>query len=93
MILQNAVGDENMSKDIKMMVSGVTTAKDGSKVAYVYFSEGAKSAEIIIPDCKIIHNQGFSEQEIEEMNLYVRENLKTLKEEAVKINPLTALMK
>jgi len=77
---------------MNIIISCVGT-KDNKAVAYVRFEEGERFAEGIIPDCKITTQKGFNSDEISQMEDYLRENLSTLKKEAAKINPITAMMK
>ena len=79
-------------KDIQMSVSAVCE-KDGEKVAYVLFSENKRSSEGIIPDCKIIRNNGFSPEEVKQLEDYMIGNLMELKKMAASINVLGAFMK
>ena len=78
---------------MNMLVSGVTTTKEGKNRAYVRFDEGNCFAEGIIPDCKIIKQNGFTEDEISQLEDYLKTNLTSLKKEAAKINPIKAMMK
>ncbi len=75
-----------------VQVSGVVNRGE-EKVAYVLFSEEKRSAEGVIPECKIIKNDGFADEEISRLEEYMRENIGMLKRHAVGINPFTALMK
>lgn len=78
---------------MNMLISGVTTTKEGKKQAYVRFDEGNCFAEGIIPDCKITKQKGFTEDEISQLEDYLKVNLTSLKKEAAKINPIKAMMK
>ena len=78
---------------MNMLVSGVITNKEGQKQAYVSFEEGACFAEGVIPDCKITKQRGFTDDEVRQLEDYLKANLTSLKKEAAKINPLTAIMK
>lgn len=78
---------------MNMLISGVTTTKEGKKQAYVRFDEGICFAEGIIPDCKITKQKGFTEDEISQLEDYLKANLTSLKKEAAKINPIKAMMK
>ncbi len=78
---------------MNMLISGVTTNKEGNKQAYVRFDEGSCYAEGVIPECRITKQSGFSEDEIRQLEDYLRANLTSLKKEAAKINPIKAMMK
>ncbi len=77
---------------MNMLISGVSE-KDGKKVAYVSFEDGKRIAEGIIPDCNIIRNDGFTDEEAEMLKEYLKDNLETIKREAAGINPIKAMMK
>lgn len=77
---------------MNMLISGVSE-KDGKKVAYVSFEDGKRIAEGIIPDCNIIRNDGFTDEEVEMLKEYLKDNLETIKREAAGINPIKAMMK
>ncbi len=77
---------------MNVQVSGVCSRGE-EKIAYVLFEEETRSAEGVIPECKIVRNNGFSEKEVSHLEEYMRENLGMLKRHAVGVNPITALMK
>lgn len=78
---------------MNMMISGVTVGKEGKQVAYVSFEDEGRNAEAVIPECRFIKNNGFTDDEISQMIDYLKMNLKDIKKEAVKVNPITAIMK
>ena len=51
-----------MNDELKMSVSPICV-KDGNRYAFVNFADGKRTAEGKIPDCKIISNKGFSDEE------------------------------
>ena len=77
---------------MNMIVSGVSEY-EGTKRAYVRFEEGNLYAEGTIPDCKIQSSEGFSDDELEALSQYMRENLEMLKRKAAECNPIRAMMK
>lgn len=77
---------------MNMQVSGVCNRGE-EKIAYVLFEEETRSAEGVIPECKIVRNKGFSDEEVSRLEEYMRENLGMLKRHAAGVNPITALMK
>lgn len=77
---------------MEMIISGVSTTKEGKQVAYVRFEDNSRAAEAVIPECKFIKNKGFTDDEISQMVDYLKKNLTELKKEAAKINPLKAIM-
>lgn len=66
--------------------------KNGQKTAYVSFSDGKRSAEGEIPDCKITKNNGFDEGEVAQLELYMKGNLMMLKKMASSVNVMDAFM-
>lgn len=81
-----------MSEELKMTVSGIVP-KDGRKSVYVVFEDGQRKAEGYVPDCIIIKNEGFEEDEVKVLELYMKQNQDQIREMAKVINPIKALMK
>lgn len=81
-----------MENDVNLTVSPVCS-KDGKNYAFVTFSEGGKTAEGKIPDCKIIANKGFSQEEVEQMEYYMTNELPKLKRMAAGIRLIDVLGK
>lgn len=81
-----------MSQELKMTISGIVP-KDGRKNIYVVFEDGNRRAEGSVPDCVIEKNEGFQEEEIKMLELYMKQNLDMIREHAKLINPIKALMK
>lgn len=79
------------SEEMNMSVSPICK-KDGRKVAYVSFSDGRRSAEGAIPDCRIIRNEGFNEDELARLEYYMEGNLGMLKQMAASVNPMDAFL-
>ena len=75
-----------------IIFSGITS-KGTEKRVCVSFSEKDKSAEGYVPSCKIERNNGFTADEVEQMEAYLEENKCLIWEEAKKINPLRAMWK
>ena len=63
-ILQRIKMGIEIGKDIMMNVSSVVS-KEGSKKIYVLFTDNEKTAEFVLPECKLLNNSGFSEEETE----------------------------
>lgn len=84
-----------MNTEIKMSVSPVFR-KDGAKSIYVLFSDGNKSAELLLPDVgedvKPIKNSGFSEKEIGDLIEYVENSRDEITAIAGKVTPLKAFL-
>lgn len=81
-----------MSTDITMSVSSLTRSGD-NKAVYVLFRDGKKSAEFALPECRVVKNSGFDEEEIEKLREYVDGERDSIFGMARKINPVKALMK
>lgn len=67
--------------------------KDGRKYAFVFFTDGIRSAEGKIPDCKITANQGFCDEEIGQLEDYMGRELMNLKRMAAGVRVMDAFMK
>lgn len=78
--------------DMKLSVSPVCK-KDGETYAFVTFTEGCRSAEGKIPDCKIISSKGFDEGEIGMLEMYMKQNLLQLKKMAAGIRLFDVITK
>ena len=81
-----------MSEELKMTISGFVP-KDGRKSVYVVFEDGKRKAEGYVPDCVITKNEGFEEDEVKMLELYLKQNQDMIREHAKLINPIKALMK
>ena len=75
-----------------LTLSGIIE-KDGEKKACICFTDGERSAEGYIPDCKITSYKGFSTEEIEQLETYLMANLADLKKQAAVLSPFGAMMK
>ncbi len=80
-----------MNPEIRMSVSTMTRTKD-SKAVYVLFEDKGKSAEIALPDCRIVSNKGFSDEEIGQLKDYVQNECDSIYEIAKGINPIKAFL-
>ncbi len=81
-----------MNTEINMTVSPVC-AKDGEKYAFVSFTDGERFADGKIPDCKIILNKGFNQEEVKQLEEYMKSELATLKRMAAGIHVMDAFLK
>lgn len=81
-----------MEQELNMSVSPICV-KDGEKYAFVSFTDGERTAEGKIPDCKIIANKGFAPEEVEQLEAYMARELPGLKKMAAGIRLLDAFMK
>lgn len=74
-----------------VMISGIIRKADEKRVC-VLFSDDNRMAEGVVPACKIISNTGFSKEEVEGLEKYLRENETGIWDEAVKVNPLRGFL-
>lgn len=92
--MENFNVDEGKSLGtVEMTVSPICYTESGEKYAFVSFSDEVRTAEGKIPDCKIVKNEGFSEEEIKKLEEYMNENLSFLKQMASSVNIMNAFMK
>ena len=75
-----------MNNEIRMSVSSMTR-KDDKKAIYVMFQDGKKSAEFEVPEIKLLSNDGFSDEEINQLKEYMANSLDDIYEVAKKVNP------
>ena len=82
----------NVDDELSLAVSPVCQ-KDGKQYAFVTFTDKDRLAEGRIPECTIISNKGFSEEEVQHLERYMKRELTRLKKMASGINVLEAFMK
>ena len=89
-----------MNSQIKMSVSSMTR-NDVRKGVYVFFSDADKTAEFLVGSekeikneagCKLISNKGFDEEEIQQLQNYVKNEKDYIYSLAKTVNPLKAFM-
>lgn len=78
-------------EELSMSVSPICE-RDGKKIAFVSFSDGTRTAEGEIPECKITKNEGFDEGEVLQLELYMKSELANLKKMASSVNVMGAFM-
>lgn len=76
------------SGEMSMFVSGLIE-KNGKRCARVSFVRGEDTAEGIVPDCRIEHVKGFTEEEAAGLKFYLIANKDAIMEQAKQIHPLT----
>ncbi len=81
-----------MNDEIKMSVSSMTRTKD-KKALYVLFQDTKRMAEIELPDCKVMSNKGFSDEEIAQLLDYVDAQRDYIYSLTKGLNPIKAMMK
>ena len=57
------------------------------------FKDNDRTAEGKIPECSIISSEGFSDEDLEKLKEYMKDNLPKLKEMAASVDILKAFMK
>lgn len=80
-----------MSDGMNMSVSGIV-CKEGQKCISVLFTEGTRSAEGTIPDCKIHTNKGFIDEEIQALESYMQKEQDSIVQMAKSVNVMKAFM-
>ena len=73
------------NEEMQMSVSPICT-KDGKKYAFVSFTDGNRIAEGKIPDCVITYHSGFHDDEVHQLEEYMKRELPQLKRMAAGIN-------
>lgn len=79
-----------LSDEIKMTVTTLLH-RDGKDFARVSFLRDSDWAEGIVPDGKIEQSEGFSEEEIEQLEAYLAAEEEAILSQAKKINPIKNL--
>ena len=80
-----------MGDTLNMSVSQIFQ-QNGRKFAFVSFTDGRRMAEGKIPDCKIISNKGFTEEEALQLEEYMGMELMRLKNMAASVRVMDALL-
>ncbi len=78
-------------EELNMSVSPVCN-RDGRKLAFVSFTDGKRTAEGEIPECRITKNNGFDEGEVAQLEIYMKSELPKLKKMASSVNVMDAFM-
>lgn len=82
---------QKRSSELNMKVSSVCR-KEGKQIAYVTFSDAYRTAEGVIPDCRMIDNHGFDPSEVAQLECYMKANLSTLKKMASSVDIMDAFV-
>jgi len=80
-----------MNSEITMCVSSLTRTKD-DKAIYVLFTDKERSAEISLPELKVLSNNGFSVDELKKLIEYVDGQRDYIYSIAKKVDPMKAFM-
>ena len=78
--------------EIQMQVSA-GSKKEGKRQFYVLYSRGKDTAEIRLPDYKLMDNSGFTQDEIGQLVEYTRKSQDNILAMSKEINPIKAIMK
>ena len=78
--------------EIRMQVSA-GSKKDGKRQLYVLYTRGKDTAEIRLPDYKLMDNSGFTQDEIDQLMEYTRKSQEDILAMSKEINPIKAMMK
>lgn len=78
--------------ELNMYVSGIIN-RENQKKACVRFEDKERFAEGFIPDCKIEKQNGFNEDEIEQLENYMKDNLEALKNRAAGVDPILSMIR
>lgn len=73
--------------EVDMLISGFFT-KDGRKMMRVSFTRGKDFAEGLLPDGIIDRSEGFSQEELEKLERFLRANSREIMEQGRQINPI-----
>lgn len=76
---------------MNMSVSSIVS-KDGKREIYVLFSEGNRSAEGRLSDYKMISNKGFTPEEADMLEAYMRRETDRIVQMAKNINVMDAFL-
>ncbi len=80
-----------MQNELNLSFSGFLGEK-GKRYIAVSFSDGKRSAEGTIPECRITKNNGFSAEETESLENWLKQNQEFIIEKARELNPMKAFM-
>ena len=80
------------NEEMKMTYSGIV-AKDGKKKVSVIFEAGKKLAEASLPDCRIIKNDGFEQDEIAVLEKYLQMNQMEIIKKAKEITGIRGFLR
>ena len=80
-----------MNSEINMTVSTMMRHGD-DKAIYVVFTDGSKSAEFVVPEDRLVKNNGFSEEELAGLTDYIANEHDSIYAIAKKINPMKSLL-
>jgi len=77
----------NPNEEMKMTYTSVLT-KDNKPLISLCFERGRDICEGVVPECRIVKNDGFSIEEIDALEQYLRANKKQIIENSKSISGL-----
>ncbi len=80
-----------MNAQVTMNVSSLMR-HDGEKAVYVLFRDAKKQAEFLLPEEKVLRNEGFTEEELRQLKEYVANEKDTIMRVAASVNPMKAFL-
>ncbi len=80
-----------MNSEIRMSISSMTRNGD-HKAVYVQFTDGGSTAEFAIPEMKLLRNDGFTPEEIEQLFQYIQNEQQSILDIARKVNPMKGFL-
>lgn len=80
-----------MNSEVKMSVSSMMR-NDDKKGVYVLFTDKDKSAEFVVPGCKVISNKGFTADELKQLRDYIDNEQDYIFSLSKTVNPMKAFM-
>ena len=84
--------DPDPNQELKCTYSSVVV-KDNKPMISILFERGSDTAEGVIPACDITKSAGFSREEVEALENYMKEHKKEFIDNAKKISRLDYLMR
>ncbi len=78
--------------EVNMLISGVVE-KDGRKLVRVSFLRGRDYADGLLPEGVIEKSHGFSDEEVQKLENYLRFNREDIMGQAKAVNPLRNWLK
>ena len=82
----------NPNEEMKMTYSSVVV-KDNKPMVSLTFERGGDTCEAVVPECRITKNKGFTAEEAEAIEQYLRINRKQIIADSKKISGLFNIMK
>ena len=80
-----------ISPRARMNVSGILR-REGSETVCVMIEDDGRELELRIPDGEILHNNGYTEKEAEEIISHLNSRIDEIMDAARGINPMKAFM-